>query len=61
MTLILSLLLFNVGFLLGSWWATRVAIRKSQARASLPQSRSAVPETEPPVPLRGYDTVVSQN
>ena len=61
MTLFLSLLLFNVGFLLGTWWATHVARQKAEASASRPRLRNPIQRTPPSVPVHGYDAVASQN
>jgi len=57
MTLFFSLLIFNLGFFAGTWWASRVVQRK-QRGASRPGR--PFPRVTPRVPV-AIDPLASQN
>jgi hypothetical protein len=60
MTLIFSLIIFNLGFLAGIWWATRSARQRSND-ASLPRTSHPGQLVTPRAPAFAIDPVVSKN
>jgi len=60
MTLIFSLLIFNLGFVAGTWWAVRLARQKSND-ASLPRPSHPGLRVTPRAPAFTIDPAVSQN